>query len=68
MVEQPKHVRNPLLPWYIGLPIVLAAVIYVGYQFAATDCAVPGFAIFLVLAVVPLVYLYLMYVTLKSQD
>ncbi len=60
--------RNPLLPWFIGLPIVLAAVVYVGYRFAATDCAVPGISIFLVLGVVPVIYLALMYMTLSSQD
>lgn len=62
--------RNPLLPWWAGLAIILAAVIYVGYQFTTLSCG-PGMAAFLafvVLAVVPGVYLVLMYLTFKSQS
>ena len=60
--------RNRLLPWYIGLVIILAAVAYVGYQFYATKCQATGLAGFLVLIVLPAVYLALMYLTLRSQD
>ena len=62
--------RNPLLPWWIGLAIILAAVVYVGYQFTALECG-PGpaaFLAFVVLGVVPAVYLSLMYLTFRSQS
>jgi hypothetical protein len=59
--------RNRLLPWYIGLAIILPAVTYVGYLLFASGCAVPGPAVFLVLVVVPVVYLALMYLTFTSQ-
>jgi hypothetical protein len=60
--------RNQLLPWYIGLIIIVIVDVYIGYQFFATKCEAPGIAQFLVLVVVPGVYLVLMYLTLKSQD
>ncbi len=59
--------RNRLLPWYIGLVIIVAAVAYEGYAFWATKCQAPGGAVFEVLIVVPAVYLALMYLTLRSQ-
>ena len=59
--------RNPLLPWIIGLIIIAVVDIYIGYLFQATNCQAPGIAQFLVLVVVPGVYLVLMYMTLKSQ-
>jgi hypothetical protein len=62
--------RNPLLPWWIGLAIILVAVIYVGYQFTRLECGAgtAAFLAFVVLGVVPAVYLSLMYLTLKSQS
>ena len=61
--------RNPLLPWWIGLVIILAAAIYVGYQFTTLGCGfgMAGSLAFIVLGVMPAVYLVLMYMTLKSQ-
>lgn len=61
--------RNPLLPWWIGLAIILAAVAYVGYQFTTLDCGpvTAGILAFIVLGVIPVVYLSLMYLTLKGQ-
>ena len=59
--------RNPLLPWLIGLVIIAIVDIYIGYQFYATECQAPGIAQFMVLVVIPGVYLALMYLTLKSQ-
>jgi hypothetical protein len=61
---------SPLLPWWIGLGIILAAVAYTGYQFTTIGCG-PGRAgalAFIVLGVMPAVYLVLMYLTLKSQS
>ncbi len=63
----PVRQRNRLLPWYIGIAIVIPAVIYVGYQLRASDCTVPTPAVFLVLVAIPIVYLVLMYLTLTSQ-
>jgi hypothetical protein len=48
------------MPWWIGLVIITAAVAY-------ADCAVPAISEFLVLGVIPLIYLTLMYLTFKSQ-
>jgi hypothetical protein len=59
--------RNRLLPWYIGIAIVLLAVLYVGNQMIQTQCAPVPIAIG-VLVVIPVVYLVLMYVTLTSQE
>ncbi|KPP81205.1 MAG: hypothetical protein HLUCCA04_09445 [Oceanicaulis sp. HLUCCA04] len=60
--------RHYLLSWWIGVAIVLAAVAYIAYRFACMECGHPGGLVeFLVLGVIPIVYLTLMYVTLKSQ-
>ncbi|MEP0707199.1 MAG: hypothetical protein ABJL17_01110 [Parvibaculum sp.] len=60
--------RNPLLAWWVGLAIIAAAVIYFAYRFACMECGHPGGAVeFIVLGIVPVVYLTLMYMTLRSQ-
>jgi hypothetical protein len=59
--------NNRLMPWYIGIVIVLAAVIFVGYQMWATSCPAPTIIELGVLTVIPVVYLVLMYLTLVSQ-
>jgi hypothetical protein len=59
--------RNPLRPWVIGLIIIVISDIYIAYLFFSTQCQAPAIAQFLVLIVVPVVYLVLMYLTLKSQ-
>jgi hypothetical protein len=60
--------RNPFLAWWIGLAITAAAVAFVGYQFTREDCGPnEGSLAFIVLGVIPAVYLSLMYLTLKSQ-
>lgn len=59
--------NSRLMPWYIGIVIILAAVIWVGYQMWATSCPAPGFIEIGVLTVIPIVYLVLMYLTLVSQ-
>lgn len=56
-----KHLRS----WYIGLVIIVAAVIWIGYRMFAESCPAPAAVEFIVLAVVPGVYLFLMYLTLK---
>ncbi|RIA55723.1 hypothetical protein [Dichotomicrobium thermohalophilum] len=59
--------RNRLTPWFIGLAIVLAAVIFIGYRWTATECPAPTFIEFGVLVILPVIYLVLMYLTLSSQ-
>lgn len=59
--------RNALLPWWIGLVIIGAAVAYAAYRFSCEDCGVAALPEFLVLAVVPVVYLVLMYLAFRSQ-
>ena len=54
-----KSARNPLLAWWIGLLIIAAVVIYFAYRFSCME--------FIVLGIVPVVYLALMYLTLKNQ-
>jgi len=60
--------RNPLMPWYLGLSIIAIVDVYVGYQFYATKCEATGLPQFLVLIIIPGIYLVLMYLTFKSQD
>ncbi|WP_127601051.1 hypothetical protein [Nitratireductor alexandrii] len=62
-----KQRRNPLLPWWIGLALIVAVIVYVAYRFACLDCAPAGFLEFMILGIVPAVYLLLMYLTFKSQ-
>ena len=59
--------NNRLMPWYIGIVVILAAVIWVGYQMWATSCPAPTFIQIGVLTVIHVVYLALMYLTFVSQ-
>jgi len=67
MANQPQR-RNRMLPWYIGLAIVVVADLWVAYQMYCTACEAPGFVQALVVIVIPVVYLVLMFITFKSQD
>lgn len=60
--------HNRLAPWYVGLIIILAAVAFVGYRMWSSNCGVSVGLEFIVLAVMPAVYLVLMYLTLTSQQ
>jgi hypothetical protein len=60
--------RNRLMPWYIGLVIILAAVLFVGYRMWAGGCPAPTIIELGVLTVIPAVYLVLMYLTFVSQE
>jgi len=60
--------RNRLLPWFIGLAIVLVVIGYAGYQMVATSCPVTPPIVLMVLGVVPFVYLALMYLAFTSQE
>jgi hypothetical protein len=59
--------NHRLLPWYIGIVFVLAAVIFVGYRMWAESCPAPTIIEIGVLTVIPIVYLVLMYLTFISQ-
>lgn len=67
-MEQTSPRRNRLRPWYIGMAIVLAAVIFVGYRMWAGNCPAPTILEIGVLVVIPVVYLALMYLTFISQE
>ena len=67
-MNRPAVRRNRLIPWYIGLGIIFAAVIFVGYRMGAGSCPAPTWIEFGVLTIIPIVYLVLMYLTLTSQD
>lgn len=59
--------NHRLLPWYIGLVFVLAAVVFVAYRMWAGNCPAPTIIEMGVLTVIPIVYLALMYLTFISQ-
>jgi hypothetical protein len=67
-MDQSSQKRNRLTPWYIGLLIILAAVIFVGYRMWASSCPAPTLIEVGVLTVIPVVYLTLMYLTFVSQE
>jgi hypothetical protein len=60
--------RNRLIPWYIGIVVILAAVSYVGYQMFYVGCPAPIGIELGVLVIIPIVYLSLMYLTFVSQE
>ncbi len=60
--------RNRLLPWYIGIAIIILAEIYVGYEMFYVGCPAPVLLEVAMLIVIPLVYLVLMYLTFVSQE
>ena len=60
--------RNVLFPWLIGLSLIALVDLFVAYRMFATDCPAPALAEFLVVALIPGIYLFLMYLTLKSQN
>ena len=60
--------RNRLFPWYIGMGIILAAVLFTGYRMYAGNCPAPTIIEVGILIVIPVVYLALMYLTFVSQE
>jgi len=60
--------RNVLLPWFIGIVIVLLVDGWIAYRMFATACPAPGIVEMIIVIVLPAVYLGLMYLTFKSQD
>jgi hypothetical protein len=57
-----------LLPWFIGLAIIVVVDAFIGHEFYSTKCEAPGIAQLLVLVAVPGLYLVLMYLTFQGQD
>ena len=60
--------RNRLMPWYIGIAIIAVVDYWVATQLFSNACQAPSLLSFGVVAVIPAVYLVLMYLTLTSQD
>jgi len=60
--------RNRLLPWYIGIAVIIAAEIVVAYQMFYVGCPAPVLLELAMLVVIPAVYLVLMYLTFISQE
>jgi len=67
-VEKVVPKRSRLMPWYIGLVLTLAAVLFVGYRMWTGSCPAPTILEVGVLTVIPIVYLTLMYLTFVSQE
>jgi len=67
-MDQSVRKRNRLTPWYIGIVLILAAVLFVGYRMWAGNCPAPTIIEVGVLTVIPVVYLVLMYWTFVSQE
>ena len=60
---------HPMKAWWIGFALIALVVVYVAYRFSCLECSVvSGPLEFLILAVIPAVYLGLMYLTFKSQS
>jgi hypothetical protein len=60
--------RNRLLPWFIGIAIVVLGELYVAYEMFFRGSAAPSMPEVAVLIIIPAVYLTLMYLTFISQD
>ncbi len=64
--QQPK--RNALLPWWIGLAIIIVTIAFAAYRFSCLECGPPSIPLLvIILGIMPAVYLALMYITLKSE-
>jgi hypothetical protein len=60
--------RNRLMPWTIGLVIIVVAVAYAAWEVTSNGCGAPAVTLVIALVVMPAVYLALMYLTLTSQE
>lgn len=60
--------RNRLLPWFVGIAIVVLGELYIAYEMFVVGCPAPFMLELAVLIIIPLVYLTLMYLTFVSQD
>lgn len=60
--------RNRLMPWYIGLVLILATLTFAGWELVSGGCGAPPATLIIALIVMPAVYVGLMYLTLTSQE
>jgi hypothetical protein len=60
--------RNQLRPWYIGIVFLLITDAVFFYFVMINNCGIPNPIILGIMAIIPGLYLGLMYLTLKSQD
>lgn len=59
--------RNPLLPWYIGIAVIAIFEAFIIWREWSCVCQMRGIEIFLVLIALPIIYLFLMWLTFRSQ-
>lgn len=60
-----KHSR--LYPWYIGVAIIIAFELVAASLAFGPSCRAPAVAQILILVVLPVIYLALMFMALRSQ-
>jgi hypothetical protein len=60
--------RNRLMPWYIGLVLILATLAVAGWELFTGGCGAPPATLVIALLVMPAVYIGLMYLTFTSQE
>ncbi len=60
--------RNRLMPWTIGLVVILFALVYAVWEIVSGGCGAPPVVLVIALIVMPAVYIVLMYLTLTSQE
>lgn len=63
----PAASNKPLTAWIIGLIVVAVIEVYLAFLFFGSACSAAALPQFMVLIVLPAVYLALMYLTLKSD-
>lgn len=62
-----REQRSRFTPLYVGFVLIFAAVSFVGYRMTMEECGTTAFIDIGILAVIPVVYLALMYLTFVSQ-
>lgn len=63
----PSSARKPVKAWVFGLIAVAVIDVYLAFLFFGSACSAPALPQFMVLIVLPAIYLALMYLTLKSE-
>jgi len=62
----PKH-HSRLYPWYVGVATIAVFELFIGFMFFGPACRAAAIPQILILVVLPVVYLALMFVALRSQ-
>lgn len=60
--------RNRLMPWYAGIAIIAVLEGYLIWRNWQCVCEIPALELVIVMVVLPVLYLFLMWLTLRSQD